>query len=164
MQSSYSKLQMTALVGLRLLIGWHFMYEGVVKLLNPNWSAQGYLMGSEGFFSGLFEWIGSSTSLTAIADFVTVWGMVLGGLTLMLGVLVKPAAFIGMVLLAMFYLAYPPFPGIESTAPTEGAYVIVNKNLIELFGLLVVYGFPTARAWGIERFFIKSSSPAPTVN
>ena len=161
--SNYSKLQMTALVGLRLLIGWHFLYEGVVKLLNPNWSSMGYLMGSQGFLKGLFQGIGTSPTMVGIADFVTIWAMIAVGVTLIFGFLLKPAAFAGMFLLALFYLAYPPFPGIESSAPTEGSYIIVNKNLIELFALMVVMAFPTAKSYGIERFFVKSTSvPATT--
>lgn len=161
--SGYSKLQMVALVGLRLLIGWHFLYEGIVKLLNPNWSSVGYLMGAQGWFGGLFRGIGGSSSMVGIADFVTVWGMVFIGLALTLGFLLKPASILGMILLAMFYLAYPPFPGIESSAPVEGSYVIVNKNLIELFGLMTIMAFPTARYYGIERFFTRQTA-VPVTN
>lgn len=156
--STYSKLQMTALVGLRLLIGWHFLYEGVVKLLNPNWSSMGYLMGSQGFLKGLFAGIGTSPTLVGIADFVIIWSMIFIGITLIFGFLVRPAAIIGMILLAMFYLAYPPFPGVEINAPAEGSYVIVNKNLIELFALMAVMAFPTAKSYGIERFFVKTTT------
>ena len=160
--SDYSKLQMTALVGLRLLIGWHFLYEGVVKLLNPNWSSMGYLMGSQGFLKGLFQGIATSSAMVSIADFVTIWAMIFIGVALIIGFLVKPAAFLGIFLLALFYLAYPPFPGIESSAPAEGSYIIINKNLIELFALMVVMAFPTAKSYGIERFIVKSTGVPAT--
>lgn len=164
-QSSYSKIQMFALVGLRLLIGWHFLYEGIVKLLNPNWSSVGYLMGSQGWFSGLFQSIGRNATLVGIADFIIIWAMIIIGLALTLGFLLKAASVVGMILLAMFYLAYPPFPGIESSAPVEGTYIIVNKNLIELFALMAVMAFPTARYYGIERFFARPrQSAVPVTN
>lgn len=35
----YSTAQLTALVFLRLAIGWHFLYEGIAKLFTPNWSS-----------------------------------------------------------------------------------------------------------------------------
>ncbi|HXE81458.1 MAG TPA: hypothetical protein VNK41_11940, partial [Vicinamibacterales bacterium] len=38
----------------------------------------------------------------------------------------------------LFYLANPPFVGYFYTIPTEGSYLIVNKNLVELCALLVV--------------------------
>ena len=38
---TYTKWQLTVLVVLRILIGWHLLYEGIAKLLNPNWSSAG---------------------------------------------------------------------------------------------------------------------------
>ena len=46
-----SATQMTAVVVLRVLIGWHFLYEGVSKLTTPGWSAAGYLLQSRGCFA-----------------------------------------------------------------------------------------------------------------
>ena len=40
----YTSWQTAILVVLRVFIGWHFLYEGLVKLLNPYWSAAGYLV------------------------------------------------------------------------------------------------------------------------
>ena len=34
---TYSESQLTGLVILRILIGWHFLYEGISKLINPYW-------------------------------------------------------------------------------------------------------------------------------
>src|SRR5690606_14144694 len=121
------------------------------------------LMGAQGWFAGLFRGIGGSSSMVGIADFVTIWGMIFIGLALTLGFHLKPATILGMILLAMFYLAYPPLPGIESSAPVEGSYVIVNKNLIELFGLMTIMAFPTARYYGIERFFTRQTA-VPVTN
>jgi thiosulfate dehydrogenase [quinone] large subunit len=100
--------------------------------------------------------------MVSIADSVTIGAMIIVGVTLIFGFLLKPAALLGMFLLALFYLAYPPFPGIESSAPAEGSYIIVNKNLIELFALMVVMAFPTAKSYGIERFFVKSAGVPAT--
>ena len=38
---SRSSLQQVALVTLRTLIGWHFLYEGLYKLRLPGWSPDG---------------------------------------------------------------------------------------------------------------------------
>ena len=40
---------------LRFAIGWHFLYEGVIKLFTDGWTAEGFLKGSYGFLSGLFS-------------------------------------------------------------------------------------------------------------
>ena len=47
----YSGWQLGALVALRVLIGWHFLYEGLAKLVNPDWSSVGFLLDSQGVFS-----------------------------------------------------------------------------------------------------------------
>ena len=48
-KDSYTSAQLTAMVVLRLFIGWHFAYEGLVKILNPKWTSLPYLMDSKGF-------------------------------------------------------------------------------------------------------------------
>ncbi|MFC2090769.1 DoxX family protein, partial [Bacteroidota bacterium] len=45
------------LLTLRTFIGWHFLYEGIVKLASPTWSAHDYLLNSKWIFSGFFIWI-----------------------------------------------------------------------------------------------------------
>ena len=50
----YSSVQLSSLVILRILIGWHFLYEGFSKLFNPNWTAAGFLLDSKGIFSWFF--------------------------------------------------------------------------------------------------------------
>ncbi|MGB6867731.1 MAG: hypothetical protein WBE11_18765, partial [Candidatus Aminicenantaceae bacterium] len=50
----YSTFQAFMLVFLRMLIGWHFLYEGIAKLLNPYWTSAGYLSETKWLFSGLF--------------------------------------------------------------------------------------------------------------
>ncbi|MDD3545186.1 MAG: hypothetical protein PHG96_07500 [Kiritimatiellae bacterium] len=43
---------------LRMLIGWHFLYEGVWKLIQPGgWSCEGYLRMSRWFAEPVFRHI-----------------------------------------------------------------------------------------------------------
>ena len=152
----YSSTQLSMLVVLRVLIGWHFLYEGFVKLLNPNWSSVGYLLDSEGFLSGFFESIASNPNALAIADFLNMWGLIAIGLGLMLGCLTRIAIISGIALLSFYYLSHPPFIGLKYVMPTEGSYLIVNKILIELFALVVLYLFPSSRQIGLDRFLFRT--------
>lgn len=43
------------LVLLRLVIGWHFLFEGLDKLGNPTWSSESYLRESAGPLAGFFQ-------------------------------------------------------------------------------------------------------------
>jgi len=38
-----SFLQKSMLVILRIVIGWHFLYEGIAKIYTPDWTSAGYL-------------------------------------------------------------------------------------------------------------------------
>jgi len=78
-------------------------------------------------------------------------GLVAVGLGLMLGLFSRWACLGGMLLLGMYYLASPPFIGLENSALTEGNYLIVNKNLIELFALWVLFLFRDSRYYGMDR-------------
>jgi thiosulfate dehydrogenase [quinone] large subunit len=152
----YSSGQLFALVLLRMLIGWHFLYEGVVKLWNPGWSARSYLLDSGGLFQGLFQSMAANSSVLAVIDFLNVWGLILIGLGLLVGFLSRWAALGGIVLLAFYYLSHPPLIGVEYALPSEGSYLWVNKNLIELFALAVIMAFPTSKIFGLDRLVARS--------
>jgi thiosulfate dehydrogenase [quinone] large subunit len=147
----YSKWQFTALLLLRVLIGWHFLYEGLVKLINPDWSSIGYLLDSKWILSGFFHSLAANPGVLNVVDFLNVWGLILVGLGLVLGVFTRISTVGGMVLLGFYYLSHPPLLNLEYVLPSEGSYLIVNKTLIEMFGLWVLYLFPTGRIMGIDR-------------
>lgn len=138
---------------MRVLIGWHFLYEGLIKLLSPNWSAERYLMSSESFLEGFFSWL-SSDARIGLVNVATLTLLLFVGLSLVLGVFEKIGICAGITLLSLFYLAHPSIPGYTSAlAPSEGNYLIVNKNLIEMAALLVLWGFPTSHYFGLRHLF-----------
>jgi thiosulfate dehydrogenase [quinone] large subunit len=151
MKSEYTGPQITALVALRFAVGWHFFYEGVAKAANPYWTAAGYLDQAQGVMSGFFVDLASNPSTLAVVDFLNVWGLILIGLALMLGGLTRSASAFGILLLLLYYLAAPPWPGLVYSLPSEGAYLIVNKTLVELCALVVTLLFPTGHLVGIDR-------------
>ena len=150
--------QLYGLVVLRVLIGWHILYEGVSKLINPYWSSAAYLLDSKWIFSGLAKTIVSNPTLLTISDYVNMWGLTLVGLCLLLGVFSRQAALSGMVFISLYYFFAPPFLGLEYSRPGEGSYIIVNKNLIEACTLFVLYHFPTSHLIGLDRILFKSET------
>lgn len=155
------RFQTAALVALRMLIGWHFLYEGLAKLTNPYWSSAGYLAGAQGPLGELFTDMAASPAIVTTIDALNAWGLTLIGVGLLLGLLARPAAIAGIVVLALYYVAAPPFPGLEYAMPAEGSYLIVNKVLIELAALLVVLAFPTSRRWGLDRLLFGPEPAEP---
>lgn len=152
--------QQLCLVTLRTVIGWHFAYEGFYKLMLPGWSrggqrlaawsAEGYLRGATGPFASLFHNMASHAGMMHAVDLMVPIGLLLVGLSLMLGLLTQLGCVGALAFLAMFYLSQPPFSGMPQTG-AEGAYLIVNKNLIELVAVLAVMAFRTGAIAGIDQ-------------
>jgi thiosulfate dehydrogenase [quinone] large subunit len=142
---------MIAITVLRVFVGWHFLYEGIAKLTSPTWSAAGYLKQARGPFAGLFKWIASQPHLLENADLITMWGLTLVGLLLILGLFTRLASLGGIGFILLFYLCNPPFVGYFYSIPTEGSYLIVNKNLVELCALFVILVTGSGRFAGLDR-------------
>ncbi len=149
--NKYTNWQLSSLVILRVLIGWHFLYEGMVKVVSPSWSAASFLQASQGPFEGLFQGMATNSAILGTINFCNQWGLVLIGLSLMVGLLSRWACLGGMALLFLYYISNPPLIGLEPPVVAEGSYLIVNKNLIELFALLVLFLFPTGKIIGLNR-------------
>ena len=148
---NYSKNQLYLLTALRVMIGWHFLYEGLVKLANPDWSSIGFLLDSKGAFSNLFYSLASNPDVLKVVDTLNIAGLTLIGLGLILGSFTRLATIGGIVLLAFYYLSHPPFVGLKYVLPMEGSYLVVDKNLIELVALCVLLVFPTGHLLGFDR-------------
>lgn len=149
--STYTNWQVFGLVLLRVAIGWHFLYEGLIKVTDHTWTAASFLQASQGPFADVFKSIVANPDVLNIINFCNQWGLVLVGLSLILGLLCRWACVGGMLLLFMYYISNPPLVGLNAPAIAEGSYLIVNKNLIELFALLVLFLFPTDKLIGLGR-------------
>ena len=152
MLSKYSNLQLWSLVSLRVIIGWHFAYEGVVKLLNPNWSAAMYLADSKGAFAEFFNNMATNPSTMSVVDFVNQWALLLIGLGLIVGAFSRIASICGILLLLLYYLSHPAMLGANYAMPMEGSYLWIDKNIVEMAALFVVFMLPTSHIIGIDRF------------
>lgn len=148
---AYSRLQLTSLVALRMVIGWHLLYEGIAKILNPYWTSAGYLQASQGPFADWFLGLAADPTRLGVVDALNKWGLVLIGAALLLGFMSRFAAFFGVVILFLYYLANPPLLGLESAVPTEGSYIFVNKVMIEMVAMVVLLAFPTSHIIGLDR-------------
>lgn len=152
--------QQLALILLRTLIGWHFLYEGYFKLMRPAWgrdgeplaawSAAGYLKGATGPFAGLFHRMGDAAWIGTL-DMAVALGLVLIGLSLMLGLFTRAGCVGALLMLFMFYIAAIPMSGLPEPR-AEGVYLFVNKNLIEAAAVFVLLLFPTGRFAGLDRW------------
>lgn len=159
-QTAPSRWQTALLIALRFLIGWHLLYEGIHKLIHPEWSSLAFLSESTGILSGFAHWIVSNDNILSAVDFLNTWGLIAIGLGLILGLFTRIAAIAGTVLLMLYYLMNPPLITWEPSGAMEGNYLVVNKTLIEAVTLLLLSAFPAARLYGLDSIlkFNKSKS------
>jgi uncharacterized membrane protein YphA (DoxX/SURF4 family)/plasmid maintenance system antidote protein VapI len=151
---------------LRIVIGWHFLYEGISKLIEGGWTSAGYLAGSRWIFGSLFHWMAVHPGIISVVDFINIWGMILIGLGLILGLFTRLAGIAGSVMLLFYFIAYPPVPGYMVSVPVEGSYLWVNKTLIEFVILLAFSFMNSSFHYGIDRLYSrwkeeKARKPVP---
>jgi len=147
-----------ALIALRTVIGWHFLYEGYYKLAVPGWSrdgaplarwtSAGYFKISPGPLGRLFQrlveagWVGWIDNAVKIS-------LLLIGLSLILGLFTKAGCAGAIALLTLFYLTSIPLSGIQQPS-SEGAYLLVNKMLVEGVAAFVLLTFGTGEIAGLD--------------
>ena len=146
-QSPLGQKQLFSLVILRFFIGWHLLYEGFSKLMNPTWSSEGFLRSSQWIMSSFANWIVSNKEILSAVDFLNIAGLMIIGISLILGLFSRVAAVIGAILLLVYYLHAPPLAGLEYS---EGDYLIINPTLIEVVALIVLAVFPTSQIIGLD--------------
>ena len=124
---TFTSFQLTTLVLLRVLIGWHVLFEGISKLLIPNWTSALFLKESQWILSGFSDWIISHSGVLQVVDVMNTWGLIAIGLGLILGLFTRWAAIAGAALLLVYYLNNPPLIGLTYNLPSEGNYRLSVK-------------------------------------
>ena len=156
--TTYRPLQQLALILLRTVIGWHFLYEAYYKIWSPawspagtplpRWSAAGYLKGASGPLAALFQRI-VDAGWTPWIDRSVKIGLLLIGLSLILGLFTRIGALGALIFLSLFYLLYLPLTGVPQPG-SEGTYLVVNKTLIEAAAVFVLLVFDTGAIAGLD--------------
>jgi thiosulfate dehydrogenase [quinone] large subunit len=149
--TTFERAPMIAITALRVLVGWHFLYEGLTKLTAPSWTAAGYLKQAKGPLAESFRSLATRPDLLANADLITMWGLTIVGVCLILGLFTRLASLAGIGFILLFYLAAPPLVGYFYAIPSEGSYLVVNKNLVELAALVVILLTRSGRFAGLDR-------------
>lgn len=119
------------LLALRITIGWYFLYAGFSKIIAENWSAAGYLKSAMSF-GWFYSWLASPTMLP-IVNFFNEWGLLLIGVSILTGVLVKWSAPIAAIMMILYY-----FPVLDF--PIAGHGFIVDEHIIYAAALLLLAG------------------------
>lgn len=134
---------------MRLSMGWLFIYAGVDHLLTEINTGQmtttGYLLyATRGPFQDFF----ASLAGNSIVNGLVVWGLILIGLALILGVFVRFSSLMGSIMMMLFYLsAFPP----EHNP-------FLDEHILEVLVLAALAVFGAGRILGLD-YLLEKTSP-----
>ncbi len=137
------KFPKISLFVLRVSMGWLMLYAGITKILDPNWTAEGYLRNAK-TFAGFYAMLADSSFLPFI-NFINEWGLTLLGLSLILGIFVRLSSVFGIVLMLLYYFPVLEFPYIPG-----GHAFIVDDHIIYASILFFFATSKPGRIWGLE--------------
>jgi thiosulfate dehydrogenase [quinone] large subunit len=150
-----SRLAVIGLVGLRIAIGFEFLWAFFDKTfglgyatsakdawINGGSPTKGFLAGATvGPFQGFFR----SMSGIAAIDWLFMVGLLGIGLALILGVAIRPAAVSGVLMLLMMYAAVWVPAKVAGGQPTGSTNPVVDEHIVTIFALIVLAALAT---WG----------------
>ncbi len=142
-----TKFQKISWFLLRITMGWMFFYAGITKVINPAWSAEGFLREAK-TLPEFYEWL-ASPSVLPVVNFLNEWGLTLLGVSLMLGIMLRVSTTLGAVLMFLYYLVALDFP-----YPNTHAF-IVDEHIIYIAALLSLSAVKAGRIWGLETWCSK---------
>ncbi|MBX4195426.1 DoxX family protein [Candidatus Parcubacteria bacterium] len=135
---------------LRISLGWYMFYAGITKVIDPAWSAEGYLKGAK-LLPGFYMWL-TSPGIMPVVNFINEWGLTLLGVSLILGIFIKYSAPLGVLLMLLYYI---PLGIIHPDAHS----LIVDQHVV--FGLLMIYFtlVGAGKVWGLDGRIGKLKNP-----
>ncbi|OGH64724.1 MAG: hypothetical protein A3J66_00150 [Candidatus Magasanikbacteria bacterium RIFCSPHIGHO2_02_FULL_47_14] len=132
---------------LRLAMGFLFLYAGLSKVTNPDWSAAGFLNGAK-TLAPLFHWFALPSNIGWV-NALNEWGLTLLGASLIFGICVRLSSKLGIVLMLLYYI-----PGLDGLYPNTHAFV-VDEHIIYIAVLALFASFRVGRFWGFDGWWVE---------
>ena len=131
---------------LRLTMGWMMFYAGITKVLNPEWTAAGFLERAV-TLRDFFLWF-ASPEVLPVTNFLNAWGLTVIGACLILGLFVRASAIAAILMMLLYYLPLPLlYPDAHS--------FIVDDHVIYIAGFVLLAGISAGRFLGLDAWVRK---------
>jgi thiosulfate dehydrogenase (quinone) large subunit len=132
---------------LRISLGWIMLYAGLTKVIDPSWSAEGFLTNAK-TFSSFYAWFATSSNIVWV-NFVNEWGLTLLGASLILGIFVRYSAPLGAVVMLLYY-----FPQLNGYRLGENS-IIIDLHIIYALVLVLLALTGAGKYYGFDKRFYK---------
>lgn len=129
---------------LRVSMGWLLFYAGIIKILDPKWSAKGYIASAK-TFPGFYQWL-ASENILPIINFLNEWGLVLIGVSLIVGFLTRWSSIFGALLMLLYY-----FPILNFPFAGQFSY-IVDEHIIYALVFILFFVVDVGKYWGLDSY------------
>jgi thiosulfate dehydrogenase [quinone] large subunit len=128
---------------MRISLGWLFFWDGLQKVIDTTWSAGPALQGAS-FLSDIFLWFADPARVEIISQ-LNAWGLLLIGAALIIGIRVKLATILGMILMAFYHLLNfdPPFASISG--------FLIDRHIIYILALALLHTANAGEYWGLDK-------------
>lgn len=140
----------------RVVLGWLIFYAGITKVLNPEWSAKGYLLSAK-TFSSFYAWL-ASDSILPIVNFLNEWGLTLIGLSLIIGALVRLSSLFGVLIMILYYFPVLTFPKVG-----DHSY-LVDDHIVYAVILILFVAFHAGLYYGLDKKLREIAKLRPLVD
>lgn len=128
---------------LRLTFGSFFLYAGLSKIMDPEWTAFGLLTHSQTFDS-VYQWFGSPENIGWV-NYLNEWGQVLIGVALITGTLTAAASYFGIAMMVLYY-----FPSLDFPYAGEHGF-IVDDHILYIVMFIVIIRFKAGMSYGLDQ-------------
>jgi len=128
-------------VFLRLLLGWFMFFAGIEKVLDPSWTASGFLAGAK-TFPAFYAWFALPVNAWWV-DPLNAWGITLVGVALLIGIGKHIAPWAGAALMILYYFPHNAFPAVPHG-------FIVEEHIIYAAAFILISFMPEAWAFSVR--------------
>ena len=143
-----SKFAGVSILLLRLSLGWVFLYSGISKIMSGTWSAAFYLKDPQ-TFPTFFKWFALPENIGWVT-LLNEWGMLLIGISLITGALVRWSSIAGAVMVLLYYLPILKFPYAG-----EHSY-IVDDHIVYMFVFIMFAAVRAGEYYGLDKYICRS--------
>lgn len=132
---------------LRITLGGAFLYAGLSKVLDPQWTSAGFLTNAK-TFGPLYEFFASEGNI-AWVDFANKWGLTAIGAGLVTGAFTTFASSAAIFLMVLYY-----FPSLDFPYAGDTGYLI-DFHIVYIFSLAVLIKYKAGQSWGLDAAFFR---------
>ncbi|MBX4198353.1 DoxX family membrane protein [Candidatus Parcubacteria bacterium] len=140
-----SKANKLVLILLRISVGWFFLYEGIISILDSQWTLLPFIKDAR-TFPEFYSYI-SQPELLPYLSFIAKGLFILIGALLIAGFFVRLGAFLGILLMLFFYFPLLSFPYVHPS------HYIVDYHFVMIMVLLHLFVARAGEVFGLGSMF-----------